>query len=76
MTARECGSVAGWLCAPARLLEVRRTEACGRFPDPRNNLGRTPVQHRRSQAILRLIGTGVTTDPDQPVRADDPIQNT
>jgi hypothetical protein len=76
MTARECGSVAGWLCAPARLVEVCRTEAYGRFPDPRNNVGRTRVQHRSLQAILQVIDTGVTTSPDQPIRADDPIQNT
>jgi hypothetical protein len=76
MTARECGSVADWLCAPARLVEVCLTEAYSRFPAHRNKVGRTRVQHRRLQAILRLIGAGVTTGPDRPVRADNPIRNT
>ena len=76
MTARESGSVAGWLCAPARLIEVCLTEACGRFPGHRDTLGHTCDQHRHLQAILRVIGTGVATGLDQPVRADDPIRNT
>ena len=76
MTAREHASAAGWLCAPARLVKVCLTKACDRFPPHRNKVGRTRVQHRRSPAILRLIGAGVTTSPDQPVRAHDPIRNT
>ena len=76
MTARELASVAGWLCAPARLVKVCLTEACDRFTAHRNKVGRTRVQHRRLPAILRLIGAGLNTGPDQPFRADDPIRNT
>ena len=75
MTARERASVAAWPCAPARLVRVCLTEACDRFTGHRNNVGRTRVQHRRLQVILRLIGGGVTTGPDQPFRADDLIHN-
>ena len=73
MTARECGSVAGWLSAPARLVKVCPIQACGRFPGHHNTLHRVRGQCRRLPAILRLIVTVVTTGPDQPVRADDPI---
>ena len=76
MTARELASVAGWLCAPARLVKVCLTETCDRLPGHRNQVGRAPVQPRRLPAILRLIGAGVTTGPDHPFRADDLIRNT
>lgn len=76
LTARECGSVVGWLCAPARLVQVCPTQACGRFPGHHNKLRHVHGQCRRLPAILRLIITVVTTGPDRPVRADDPIRNT
>jgi hypothetical protein len=76
MTARECGSVSGWLCAPARLVEVRLPETRGRFPGHRNNVGRTRVQLRRLPPIPQLIHPGIDTGPEQPVRGDDPIPNT
>jgi hypothetical protein len=76
MTARECDSVAAWRCAPTRLVEACPTEVCGLFPGHHNALRRIHGQCRRLPAILRLLVTVVTTGPDQPVRADDPIRNT
>ena len=76
MTARERGSVTGWLCAPVRLIDVCLTETCGRFLRHRNNVDRTPVQHRRLQNMLLLIRTDIATRPGHPVRGDDPIRNT
>ena len=67
---------AGWVCAPARLVEVCLTETCDRFPANRNKVGRTRVQPRCLPAILRLISACVTTGPHQPLRADDLIRNT
>jgi len=76
MTVCDCGSVVDSPCAPARLRDVRLAEPGSRFPANRNKVGCSRAPHLHLNAIPRLIGTGVTTGPGLPARADNLIRNT
>jgi len=55
---------------------MRLTQHDSRFPTHRNKLGAPAFSIGRLHAMLRLSGAGVTTAPDLPIHADDPIRNT